>query len=188
MDVRENAVSEKSQYSRTSIRTHSGHLFDPWEPNHEDFNPDDLGHHLANECRFAGATKWHYSVAQHSVLVSLHPRLTSRGTVFQLCGLLHDSSEAYIKDIPSPQKSKWGGYKECEKGLMKFIYGYFKIPEELLDAPIIKEVDKELFDEERNCLFRVPSTGASSGPWGIIRPWDREYARDAFNARLAELR
>lgn len=69
------------------------------DPRAEEVSLDDIAHSLSNVCRYAGHTKTHYSVGQHSVLVSLNvpPQ-------YAVHGLLHDAAEAYIGDISRPVK------------------------------------------------------------------------------------
>lgn len=62
----------------------------------------DIAAHLSKICRFAGATRVFYSVAQHSVLVST--LMAEHGPAGRLYGLLHDAHEAYVGDIPQPVK------------------------------------------------------------------------------------
>src|SRR5271166_4295857 len=92
------------------IQTYTGIRFDILNPTPEMITIDDIAHHLANCCRFTGAVKWHYSVAQHSYYASLiagpqwRPRLA-------LEALMHDASEAYICDMARPMKH----FTECGK-------------------------------------------------------------------------
>ena len=74
--------------------------FDLSHPNPEDIDIRDIAHSLSNTCRFNGHTVQHYSVAQHSILVSL---LCPHEFRFQ--GLMHDAHETYMGDI-TPQV-KW---------------------------------------------------------------------------------
>ncbi|MDH0894254.1 MULTISPECIES: phosphohydrolase [unclassified Pseudomonas] len=64
----------------------------------------DLAHALSNVCRFNGHSAWHYSVAQHSLLVADLIALEGGSAEEQLAGLLHDSTEAYISDLTRPLK------------------------------------------------------------------------------------
>lgn len=52
------------------ILTHSGRQFDLVNPTAAMISPLDIAHSLSNLCRFNGHTRTHYSVAQHSMLVS----------------------------------------------------------------------------------------------------------------------
>ena len=103
------------------ILTYTGKKFYPLDPRIEDIDIRDIAHHLAAVNRFVGATKKPYSVAQHSYCVSVlakeHP----------LQGLLHDGSEAYLQDIPTPLKRHpvFAGYRNYEWNLQNMIYKKF---------------------------------------------------------------
>lgn len=81
------------------ITTCSGKSIDLFNPNPDQIDINDIAHNLSQINRFNGGTKWPYSVAQHSVIVSriVHPK-------FALLGLLHDAAEAYTGDISAPIK------------------------------------------------------------------------------------
>src|SRR4051794_32940266 len=81
------------------IITSTGKWFDVFNPNPADVDIEDIVHALSMQCRFTGHTKEFYSVAQHSVLVSL-----TCPSVDALYGLVHDGSEAYLSDIARPVK------------------------------------------------------------------------------------
>lgn len=93
------------------LLTFTGRRFFPFEPSAEEVDIRDIAHALANVCRFGGHTRDHYSVAQHSVLVSLivPPELA-------LLGLLHDAAEAYVGDMIAPIKlsRRLGDYDHIE--------------------------------------------------------------------------
>jgi hypothetical protein len=57
---------------RDYIRTFSGIKFPILEPQKECLSIVDIAHHLSNICRFTGATKFHYSVAQHCFVGSYY--------------------------------------------------------------------------------------------------------------------
>jgi hypothetical protein len=182
-----------------AIRISNGTLFDPWNPEIKGQKDtptwDWLGHHLANECRYAGGSKWYYSVAQHSVLASRYvanPHPGYDGSWYKktrLAALLHDATEAVLLDVPGPYKHAKGSsvfsrYKKLEGSLAGWMYEQFGLGEEYLNAPPIKAIDKELLDAERFVLF--PGLYEYSGTIRV-EPWDREYARDAFNQCLRDL-
>ena len=76
---------------------------------------EDIAAHLAKICRFTGACRILWSVAEHSVLVAdivaqRHPHDID----MQLCGLLHDAPEAYLQDLATPVKNLISDYKALE--------------------------------------------------------------------------
>ena len=85
-----------------AIRTYTGRLVYPLSLQWEDIFLEDIAHHLAMKCRFNGATKYHYSVAQHSVnCANVAAGVFDNEMLVKLC-LLHDAAEAYFPDIPRP--------------------------------------------------------------------------------------
>src|SRR5262249_40410739 len=88
--------------SRAWIRTYPcGVHATPLQPTTAMLRIEDIAQGLAHECRFNGHVREFYSVAEHCVRVSwLVPQ------AFALEGLLHDASEAYLKDVPSPLKKQ----------------------------------------------------------------------------------
>jgi len=104
------------------IQTHSGLKIDPIDPQPEDICLEDIAHALSNICRFTGHCNEFYSVAQHSVYVSVYSSNENA-----LWGLLHDASEAYLCDIARPVKRSGflSGYCEVEEKLMKVIADKF---------------------------------------------------------------
>jgi hypothetical protein len=61
-----------------------------------------------------------YSVAEHCVL------LASRAPDhLKLTALMHDASEAYLGDVPSPLKVQWPGYRDLEHRWMTVIAGIY---------------------------------------------------------------
>lgn len=98
--------------------TFLGGTVHPFDPRPEEIFIEDIAHQLAFENRWVGVTTFPVSVAQHSVMVAdLVP------IELKLCALMHDASEAYLKDIPRPFKHlpEFAFYLEAEDRLMRVI-------------------------------------------------------------------
>lgn len=81
------------------ISTFTGRVFWPLDPRPEDVDIVDIAHALSHLCRWGGHTTAHWSVAQHSIMVSeIAPQELA------LAALLHDAAEAYIGDLMRPVK------------------------------------------------------------------------------------
>src|ERR1051326_3663293 len=107
------------------MRTYTGVRFYPSDPRPDEIFIQDIAHSLSNMCRFAGHVKEFYSVAEHSVRVSLacHPDDA-------LWGLLHDASEAYVVDMPRPIKRApfMHGYRLLEAKVSLAVCERFELP------------------------------------------------------------
>ena len=92
-----------------TIRTFTGLYIDPWEPDFSVVRIKDIAHGLANQCRFNGHSRFFYSVAEHSVIVSklVPPELA-------LWGLLHDAPEYILGDCVTPIKAKLPDFQDLE--------------------------------------------------------------------------
>jgi 5'-deoxynucleotidase YfbR-like HD superfamily hydrolase len=100
-------------YAGRLIRTFKGHYFDVFDPNPEQIEIEDIAHSLSLLCRFAGHIRSFHSVAEHSIWVSRNVSAES-----SLSALLHDASEAYLIDLPSPIKKEMPEYLNIENNLM----------------------------------------------------------------------
>lgn len=119
-----------------------GEKFWPLDPRPEDIHIVDIAHALSLVCRYNGHCKFHYSVAQHSVLCS-----QAAPEHLRLEALMHDASEAYLCDIPRNFKSALKGYAELEERMMNVIakkYG-FNWPV----SPLVKEIDNRVLLTEK---------------------------------------
>ena len=101
-----------------TICLYSGRSLQPLNARPSDICIEDIAHALANQCRFGGHTKRFYSVAEHSIYVS---RLVPKEQ--RLAALLHDASEAYLIDLPTPLKvlPEFAAYRQAEEHLMQVI-------------------------------------------------------------------
>ena len=89
------------------IQTYTGRCVDPLDVDPREVRLADIAHALAMKCRFSGHCQQFYSVAEHSVRVSIQLQLTYRSDIkLLLLGLLHDAAEAYLPDIVAPLKAR----------------------------------------------------------------------------------
>ena len=124
------------------IRTNSGLFIDVFEPTKDVIAIEDIAHALASVPRFGGHLNRHYSVAQHSVMCMM--KVSSFED--KKAALMHDASEAYLGDIPTPIKAKLPEYKVCEHNLMLMIADKFGFEYPLNEA--VKEVDARMLQIE----------------------------------------
>jgi hypothetical protein len=103
--------SKPAQRRGKYMHTSNGKKYWPMDPRPAEVHPEVVAHHLANRCRYNGATqhklfrsKIFYSVAEHSVLVSRYIEEVLGKPEYALEGLLHDGSEAYNGDLIRPLK------------------------------------------------------------------------------------
>lgn len=96
------------------MQTASGRSFHPTNPTVDVIDIGDIAHALSHICRFAGHTRYFYSVAQHSVLVADIVKNKGGSRIEQLDALMHDAAEAYLMDVPTPVKKLLTNYKEIE--------------------------------------------------------------------------
>lgn len=146
------------------IRTFTGIYINVFNPKPEDICIEDIAHALSNLCRFSGHTVQFYSVAEHSIRVAelVEPQ-------HKLAALLHDASEAYLLDIPTPIKSLFPEYSKAENKLMEVIaekFGFeYPLPAE------VKLADKAMLEFEW-----FEQMDVQEQYWA----WDNQNARAAF--------
>lgn len=155
---------------------------------------EDIAHALSHECRFGGMSRTFYSVAQHSVLVShevIHhadeswkPHLR----ILQLTGLLHDGTEAYLKDIPRPLKRLLPQYQDLEMRVWQVIAKRFMLTCEM-PAEVKKADNQMLANEGHSLMYRgwMDSGIRPIARIGRIEAWDSKRAKKEFLHRFEEL-
>jgi hypothetical protein len=135
--------------TKTCIQTYSGILLDLENPSVEDILIPDIAHQLANVCRFTGACRKYYSVAQHCCLVT---KLIQEDGPLKLIGLLHDASEAYLGDIVSPLKALLPDYHVLEDRMEQAIILRFGLNVPDFDGEV-KFYDRLALDIESKALM-----------------------------------
>jgi hypothetical protein len=85
------------------METYTGKPFSLVAPDPDSVDIRDIAVHLSRIPRFVGATRFPYSVAQHSVhVMQICKDASPRDYIAHLWGLLHDAHEAYIGDLSTP--------------------------------------------------------------------------------------
>lgn len=155
------------------IQTFTGKRFDLLEPTIDMICIEDIAHHLSIENRFAGATKFAYSVGYHSVLAS-----NQAPKHLKLEALLHDAEEAYYKDLPYHWKILirreihpvfWEQSVNQTKRLIDIKYGLTFSDE---SHKIIKNIDLRMSTTEKNQLLKDPPI-----KWNDTEPYNIEIMK-----------
>lgn len=165
------------------IQTAGGGVFWPLDPRAAEVRIRDIAHSLSHLCRYAGHCREHYSVAQHSVLVS-----RALPDDLKLWGLLHDAAEAYVVDVPRPLKPYLAGYAGIEAGVMAVIAERFGLSGPM--PPEVKRVDAAILADEQAQLMApcLRDWTLTEPPLGIeIVPWSPYRAREIFLAEFVTL-
>lgn len=168
-----------------TIQLAGGHYFNLLDPWNSEFEIQDVAHGLAHLCRFTGHTRTFYSVAQHSVMVSLI--LPSE---LAMAGLFHDAQEAFIGDMSTPLKNLLPGYREIEREVERAVHARFGLPERL--PPEVKQADLIMLATEKRDLMP-----ACDMAWHLlegitplparIEPLGPDAARALFMRRYTEI-
>ncbi|TCP06590.1 hypothetical protein ONS87_06965 [Caldimonas thermodepolymerans] len=112
----------------TRMTTASGKVLDLLQPSAQQIDIRDIAWHLAHICRFNGAASRHYSVAEHSLHVSLHVELQGLPPAAQLAALLHDAHEAYCGDVTTPVKEALGAaWSQFEWRLQRAVHKALRV-------------------------------------------------------------
>ena len=181
--------------------TATGHRVFILEPDPAAITLRAIGAGLAKQCRWNGACRSFYSVAQHSVLVADQLPMTSPvaepPALLKIFGLFHDAHEIITGDICSPMKQAIrsiggdGTLARIEAGLDRAIRQAFGIwvepPPEWLAQ--IKQADRVALATEARDLVQgdIWSTDLPPPAETVIEPlaWDR--AQELFLDRAREL-
>lgn len=165
------------------IITHSGKriYFNDLENNHYDI--EDIAHSLSINNRFNGHTYKPYSVAQHSVIMANIMKERGFSPQKQMKALLHDCSEAYMPDLPTPFKKQpeFEGFVRLENRLQDIIYLRFGCPPgkdhdvKYLDTQMLATEIRDLMGNLNSNILpevdRIPEK---------IIPWGYDIAEKAF--------
>lgn len=142
-------------FDKPMINMYMGGWVNVFDLQPEDINPLDIAHALSQICRYTGHTDDFYSVGEHSIIV--HDYMMSVGHTKQECrdGLMHDTDETYLVDLPSPIKHQINGFGDAFKAAAKEIQIAVSKRFDLTypEPKIIKEYDVRLRENELTMLF-----------------------------------
>ena len=124
----------------SAIKTYSGIMFDPLEPNADLIRIEDIAHAVAMLCRANGHFKSFYSVGQHCINCAEEAAARGYSARVQLGCLLHDGSEAYLSDVTRPVKKALSKYLEIEEPLQNAIWNKW------LKKPLTTEEIEQIFE------------------------------------------
>ena len=164
------------------VLTYTGKRFYPTFPESLEVDIVDIAHALSNVCRYNGHLKSFLSVAQHSCYVARYVE-ENYNKHLALAALLHDASEAYLPDMPSPIKDTLPDFRKLEARLHKHIFNAFNL--DWPYAKIIKEVDKVIRQDEMRDLSDWDLGG--KGLEIAISSWEPWLAEKLFLERYEEL-
>lgn len=194
---------------RDAIITFSGGLFWPFDPRPQHVRLTDVAHALSMLCRFTGHVRRFYSVAEHSVRVSLRAEALctfgpARARMVARWGLMHDADEAYLLDLARPVKYRpeLEAYRRVGRQVQLAVCERFGLPSDEPDE--VRVADRDLFTLEVRSLFpsgteRLLPRPAPVRPSRIhpvmrdvprptrLRPWSPEVAERRFLARFRQL-
>lgn len=131
----------------SSIKTYTGVMFDPLNPNLELIDILDIAHALSMLCRANGHFRSFYSVGQHCINCMKEAAARGYSERVQLACLLHDASEAYLSDVTRPVKQELPKYLEIEKPLQDAIWLKY------LGNPLSREEYAQVFEIDDVMLY-----------------------------------
>ena len=156
------------------------------DPSVDDITIYHIAHSLSNTGRYGGHARFFYPVAQHCVIGSYK----AHSTGIQWDFLMHDATEAFILDVPSPLKYQLDDYRQLEKIWEPRISNKFSVYYPFL--PEVKKLDVEALATERRDLLHP------NGVWKVLQGvrswketihcWHPLYAEYRFLKRADELR
>lgn len=164
------------------IRLQSGRKFRYHRPRTQDIHIDDIARNLSNLCRFTGATKRFYSIAEHCCHCADQ---APQGHEFAL--LMHDAQEALCADINTILKRLLPQYKSMELRIEQLIARKYRLP--FPNHPVVKEVDTRMLATEMKQLLPADDwKHLPFAPYKLSLPcWAPEQARREFLKRFRQL-
>lgn len=167
------------------VQTFTGRAFYPLDPQPADVDPADIAHALSLLCRYNGAVRSFYSVAEHCVLLSY-----AVPAEHALWALLHDATEAYMADLVRPLKAHMPAYVAVEDALMRVVCDRFGLPHGM--PAEVADADYRILLNERAALMAAPPQSwgpvEDMAPLGVsVEGWSPAEAERRYLDRLAEL-
>jgi hypothetical protein len=174
-------------YVPSSIRTFSGNYVNVFNPDLNTLVIEDIAHALSMQCRYGGHAPMFYSVATHCIWM-VHTMMAQNQRAIDVgaynvpmytnaelyAALMHDSSEAYLVDIPKPIKNQLKEYNYVEDVLMHHLAAKFKFEYPL--PTVVKEWDVNALEWEWENL--ICNKVMATWPKAVSHKWaKREFLR-----------
>lgn len=137
-----NIKKEENLNAGNKMRTYTGRYIDAFNMTIEDIDVLDIAHSLALTTRWNGHSKEPYSIAEHCVW--MYERSTTPETKME--ALMHDASETYIVDVPTPIKKRMPEYLVVEEEIMHLVAKKFGFS--LPMSQEVKKLDRQALEFE----------------------------------------
>lgn len=141
------------------FQTYTGKAVYPMSLEVEDICIEDIAHSLSMQCRYNGHSRLFYSIAEHCILMT-----QKAPPEYALEVLLHDASEAYLTDVPSPIKPFLTNYRDIEKAAEEVIAKKFKLQYPF--PQIVKDLDMSILNDEKDFFM-----GEGERDWNLKAPY-----------------
>ncbi len=143
-------IAGAAKDAKTTSLLRSGVYIDLADPDYSRVHIRDIAAGLARECRFAGQMYGYYPVAQHCVIGSL-----IAPAHVQYPFLMHDGTEAVIKDIPSPLKALLPDYREIESMHEERLFARWQVPMDKAMKAEVKRIDCIMLAAENHAVRKM---------------------------------
>jgi hypothetical protein len=143
--------------------TLSGKSLDLWNPKVSQVAMLDIATSLSKQCRYNGGIRGFYSVAEHVVLMSQKARENGASPKRQALMLLHDFTETWLPDIPTPTKRH-----------------LFFIKPDGLEVIKFKDLETQIFATVSEATF--PGLLVSLDDWKFLEEYDERIVKDEWLA------
>jgi hypothetical protein len=142
------------------INTHQRLIY-PLELTPDVFDIRDAAHTLSVERRYHNRPRRHYSVAEHSVQVSLAAARRARETgadplLAARIGLAHDLDEVFLRDLAAPYKAlpQFAPIVEESNRIRRAWFEWLGLPTEPCpESAIVADIDARIIANEARVLF-----------------------------------
>jgi len=118
---------------------------------------EDIAHHLATINRYGGAAIYPYSVAQHSVALSVAIWDATHDPVLCLDALFHDAEEAFTGDLRTPIKDRCPEFRAMARPIsaaLRLAMRVYDIDVPLVESDIVRAYDRRIIANERTFVMR----------------------------------
>lgn len=182
-----------------SVATTAAGKFSLLTPNPRDVNWLVVANAISKICRFAGNTRGHYSVAEHSVRLADAIARAGGNRAEQLQALVHDAHEAFCGDVTRPMRraiqaldfNAFKTWEDIERRCQRAVFVAAGCESVLTDR--VDHFDAMIGDAEATLLLGNERPDVSQFVWEALTAgdslgWDYEHASVVWLDRFTTLR